>query len=78
MRTVIADANMMAKLRPTEGPVEVIGPDGTRLGYFTPSGPPVKYNLDPGISEEEIARRFADKTSPTYTTAEVLAHLKGL
>jgi hypothetical protein len=77
---LLIDEAMRVKLASAVGPVEVVGPDGVRLGFFTPTpaGPPVTYNLDPGITDEELDRRFNDTTSPTYTTAEVLAHLRTL
>ncbi|MGL6094796.1 MAG: hypothetical protein ACRC7O_03195 [Fimbriiglobus sp.] len=77
-KVVMIDEVLRAKFAADE-PVEVIAADGTRVGYFTPTpGVPVRYTVDPGISDEELARRAADTTSPTYTTDEVLAHLRTL
>lgn len=78
MSMVILDAAATAKLSGTSRPVAVFGPDGKQLGYFTPAHEPEQLNLDPGISDEEIRRRMADKTVRTYTTEEVLAKLEDL
>jgi hypothetical protein len=75
-KLVIVDEQMRAKLGKDE-PVMICTADGTVLGYFTPATPQ-KLNLQPQISIEELERRRADKTSPTYTTEEVLAYLKSL
>lgn len=77
-RLIIADEQMRAKLAAGNEPVMICAADGTVLGYFTPTTPPQKLKLQPQISEEEIARRIADTTSPTYTTEEVLKYLRGL
>jgi hypothetical protein len=75
-KLIIADENMQKKLSNTDQPAMICAPDGTVLGYFTPS-PPKKLNLQPQISEEELERRRADK-SVGYTTEEVLSYLKSL
>ncbi|MCI0702497.1 MAG: hypothetical protein L0241_15545 [Planctomycetia bacterium] len=75
-KLIIVDEQMKAKLGKDE-PVMICTADGTVLGYFTPT-PPQKLNLQPQISEEEMARRMADTTSPTYTTEEVISYLKSL
>lgn len=78
-KLIIADEQMRAKLGNASEPVMICAADGTVLGYFTPTSPTQqKLKLEPQISEEEIARRLADTTSPTYTTEEVLRHLRGL
>jgi hypothetical protein len=76
-RLIIADEAMQKKLGTGPEPVMICAPDGTVLGYFTPSGPQEKLKLQPQISEEEMARRMADP-SPGYTTEEVLQYLKSL
>lgn len=76
-RLIIADEAMQKKLGAGDQPVMICAPDGTVLGYFTPTTPQ-KLNLQPQISEEEIARRVADTTSPTYTTDEIIAYLRSL
>jgi hypothetical protein len=75
-KLVIVTEEMRAKLGKDE-PVMICTADGTVLGYFTPTAPPEKLNLQPQISEEEMARRMAD-TSPGYTTEEVVSYLKSL
>ena len=77
-RLIIADEAMRAKLNHHDEPAMICTADGTVIGYFTPATPHGKLKLEPQISEEEIARRFADTTSPTYTTAEVLERLRSL
>jgi hypothetical protein len=77
-KLIIADENMQKKLGNAGEPVMICAPDGTVLGYFTPTTPTEKLKLQPQISEEEIARRLADRTSPTYTTEEIIQYLRGL
>lgn len=77
-RLIIADEGMQKKLGKADEPVMICTADGTVLGYFTPATPTEKLKLQPQISEEEIARRLADRTSPTYTTEEVISYLRGL
>lgn len=76
-RLIIADEAMQKKLGNGHEPVMICAADGTVLGYFTPTQPQ-KLNLQPQITIEELERRRADRTSPTYTTEEVLAYLKSL
>jgi hypothetical protein len=76
-KLIIMDENMQKKLSNTDQPAMICSPDGTVLGYFTPTQPQKKLNLQPQISEEEMARRMAD-TSPGYTTEEVFQYLKSL
>lgn len=77
-KLIIADEQMRAKLGTGNEPVMICAADGTVLGYFTPTTPPQKLKLQPQISEEELERRRADTTSPTYTTEEVIQYLKSL
>lgn len=58
MSIIIVHDPLTAKLAAADAPLEVLAPDGRVLGYFTPTKPK-RYNLDPGISEEEMDRRFA-------------------
>jgi hypothetical protein len=76
-RLIIADEAMRAKLDKCDDPVMICTADGRVLGYFTPA-PPQTLNLQPQISEEEIQRRIADKTSPTFSTAEVFERLRSV
>lgn len=77
-RLIIADEAMQKKLGNPNEPTMICAADGTVLGYFTPTVPREKLQLQPPISEEEIARRLADTTSPTYSTEEVISYLKSL
>jgi hypothetical protein len=76
-RLIIADEQLRAKLGSGPDPVMICAPDGTVLGYFTPTGAQ-KPNLEPQISEEELERRRADRSKGGYTTEEVLNYLKSL
>jgi hypothetical protein len=58
MPLVIIPDTLNAKLTAAGGAVELCTTDGTVVGYFTPTGAK-KYNLDPGISDEEAERRLA-------------------
>jgi hypothetical protein len=75
-RLIIADENMQKKLGNADEPAMICAPDGTVLGYFTPT-PPQKVKLEPPISIEELERRRADR-SQGFTTEEVIAYLKSL
>jgi hypothetical protein len=77
-RLIIADEAMQKKLGNADQPAMICAPDGTVIGYFTPTTPPQKLLLEPQISIEELERRIADKTSPTYTTEEIIAYLRSL
>jgi hypothetical protein len=76
---VILDMATSAKLDQVAGQVEVCDPSGRTLGYFTPV---VDRSLYEGVeipfSEEELVRGEEETSGRTYTTAEVLAHLKSL
>jgi len=73
MSVTITDEKLITELAQTSATVEIRGPDGRFLGMFTPSkAPPIN------ISEEELRRREADRTSKTYTAAEVEAKLREL
>ncbi len=71
----ITDEAILAQLRSGNSTVTVRDGDGKICGYITPIR---LSDLQPQISIEELERRRADKTSPTYTTEEVIAHLKSL
>lgn len=57
------------------GPVQIRTADGKSLGFFTVSKV-VPTDLDPGISEEELRRRFTDMNCRWYTAAQVEAKMK--
>ena len=71
----ITDEAILARLAEGNSTVTVRDPAGKVCGYIMPILPADK---EPRISEEEIARRIADRTSPTYTTEEVISYLKSL
>ena len=55
--------------------VEIYDALGNPIGRFVPVEPGISPEED--LSEEEIEHRLSDEM-PTYTTAEVLAYLRGL
>jgi hypothetical protein len=77
MSILIADEQFIAKLDRADWPVEICTHDGRRLGFFTPAKP-VKHNLEPRISEEEIQRRLAEPDSESFTAAQVEARIREL
>lgn len=70
MSQIVVDAAVIAKLLARGEPVEVLDPNGTRVGTFTPT-----FQLS--ISEEEIRRR-EQPGRKSYTTEEVLEKLRKL
>ena len=73
MQTVIVDETLTLKLEKANAPIEIVTRDGRRLGFFTP-GPPMKYDLDPKISEEELQKR--EQRTSGRTLAEIMADLE--
>ncbi len=74
MSLVIVSTEMGQKLERTGEPVEICTADGRRIGYFTPA-PVRQYDLDPGISDEEIRLRMTDRTGRPL--ADILRDLDG-
>jgi hypothetical protein len=75
MSITINDTQLITEFSRADGTIEIRTPDGRYLGEFTPAKlkiPPLK------ISEEELQRREADRTSKTYTAAEVEAKLRAI
>ena len=70
----ITDEAILARLAEGNSTVTVRDPAGKVCGYITPMR---LSDLQPQISEEEMARRMADP-SPGYSTEEVLQYLKAL
>lgn len=58
MSFVIVPEQLTAKLESADSPLQMCTKDGRVIGYFTPTKP-AKLNLDPGVSEEELLKRFA-------------------
>jgi hypothetical protein len=77
MTQLILDETLLQKLPMLTQPVELCNPDGTVLGQFVPRLDPLKYDLEPKVSDEELDRR-EQCLEPSYSTAEVLARLEKL
>jgi hypothetical protein len=58
MSIIIVHDPLKKTLASADSPLEVCSSDGHLLGYFTPAKER-RLKLDPGISNEEIERRFA-------------------
>jgi hypothetical protein len=78
MSVIVIDAALKAKLLAAGGTAELRDEAGNRIGRFlrweepAPSG-----RAELNLSDEELTRRLAPDAK-TYTTAEVLDHLRGL
>ena len=70
----ITDEAVLARLAEGNSTVTVRDPSGKVCGYITPLRPS---DLQPPISDEEIARRL-DNRGTGHTTEDMLQHLKGL
>jgi hypothetical protein len=77
MSRVILDRAALAHFAKLVQPVEVCDQTGNVVGRFIPRLDPNEYDLEPQISEKEIEER-SKSSEPTYTTAEVFAHLERL
>jgi hypothetical protein len=78
MTRITVDAMLRTKLRNLTEPLELCDESGQIKGRFFPIPDLTRYDpesLEPGVSEEELARR-AKSTEKTYTTTEVLEHLE--
>jgi hypothetical protein len=76
MTTIVVDAALRSKLVAAGRVAEFRDEAGELIGRFIPAG----YSGDEpdlGISDAELQRRLAPDCK-TYSTAEVLAHLRGL
>jgi hypothetical protein len=81
---ITLDAELRRKLFDLSQPLELCDENGIVLGRFVPaylmepqSDADELRRQQPQLSEEELERR-RNSTGPTYTTAEVLAHLRSL
>lgn len=74
MSEITLSAADIGKLREIDGPATILSPEGEIVGVFTPAAP-----LD-DIDREvlERIRKNRGKPQKTYTTQEVLEHLKRL
>ena len=80
MPTITADSAMAAQLSGAKSLLEINDAQGRRLGTFTPDCPDdIRLYLSVWLSIDpiEIKRRKATKEK-TFTTAEVLEHLRTL
>jgi hypothetical protein len=73
MKRVTVDASLPEMLPFIPEPVELCDARGHVLGVYTPD-PTAFENLDPGISEDELARREAEPGGRQL--AEILADLE--
>ncbi len=71
----ITDEAILAELRSGRTSITVRDGTGKVCGLIMPLRPD---DLQPPISEEEIARRVADRGKGGYTTEEMLNYLKSL
>jgi hypothetical protein len=71
----ITDEAILAHLRNGNVSITVRDGNGKVCGIITPI---TEADKQPPISEEEIARRLANRTGPTYTTEEIISYLKSL
>ena len=77
MALIIVDPETSKKLMVADRIAEICDPSGKVLGQFIPATDHCQYDLtEPPISEEELRAIEADPVS--YTTAEVLEHLRRL
>jgi hypothetical protein len=78
MTQIIVDATLPIKLISLTQPVDLCDTQGRVLGRFIPKIDLSQYEpLEPQVSDEELMRRAQSKEK-TYTTAEVLEHLRKL
>lgn len=73
----IVDPELAKTLNQASEPLAIWSPEGIVIGYFTPAKPSYRHIPIP-LSETELRRREADRTSKTYTTAEVRARIEEL
>ncbi|MBW3540666.1 MAG: hypothetical protein KY476_10375 [Planctomycetes bacterium] len=77
-RISVDDENLREKLIAARGVVELYEGNGRPLGWFDRIDPA---ELEPQVSDEEIERRIREaeaNPASTFTTAEVLEHLRSL
>jgi hypothetical protein len=76
MTTIVVDAALRDKLLTARRVAEVRDEAGQLIGRFIPAEHPDD-DAELGLSEDELRRRL-DVNCKTYSTAEVLAYLRGL
>ena len=77
MTKMILDPAMLAKFSRFQAPVELCDDSGRVFGYFSPAVDPESHKgLEIPVDQEELSR--AEQEDESYTTSEVLAHLRDL
>ena len=74
MTSIVLSGDLSRRLTSVHGCIALCNEAGTTIGFFTPA--PLKPRLEPIVSDEEMDRRVRE--DPTYSTNEVLAHLRTL
>jgi len=77
MTTIIVDGGMRTKLLAAGRAVGFRDEADNLIGRYVSAEPTEADDSDHGLSPEELQRRLAPDCK-TYTTEEVLAHLRGL
>jgi hypothetical protein len=79
MQEIVLSAEQLAVLSSAKGLVAIRRPDGSFVGWISPSSNFIIPNECP-FTPEEIAQAEADAQGPGpwYTTQEVLEHLRSL
>jgi hypothetical protein len=73
----VLDEATAAKFRQIAGFVELTDPSGRTVEFFTPPPDRSLYEgVECPVSNDELSRR--EREEPTFTTREVLTHLKSL
>lgn len=70
MVQIVVDAGQARQILDANEPIEVVGPEGRRLGFVRPG------MFTPEEVQEAVQR--ANDGGPWYTTEQVLAHLQSL
>jgi hypothetical protein len=79
MTRIVLDEATSDKLTQVADGAELCDATGRTLGFFTPLANRALYEgVECPLSEEELQQREKETEGRTYTTAEVLAHLKSL
>ncbi len=73
----LVDPVLAKTLNQASEPLAIWSPEGIVIGYFTPAKPSYRHVQIP-LSESELRRREEDRTSKTYSAAEVRAKIQEL
>ena len=77
MTRLVVDETLSSQLHDVTEPLELCDASGRVLGRFVPRLDPARFDLEPKISGEELARR-RDAVERRFSTAEVVAYLESL